>query len=64
MKNTINDCFVDIIGEKPSQNQIDDIIDSIPLDIMNLAIQWGPNDTEFREKVFAWMKENIEIVSS
>lgn len=60
MKDTINDCYVDIFDRKPTQDEIDDIFDSLPTEIVNIAISWGSNDTEFREKVYKWLKENKE----
>lgn len=62
MKDTIHDCFVDIENVKPNEKQLDSIIKSLPIEIKNLAEVWGPYDTEFREKVFSWLKENISKI--
>ncbi|MNJ90014.1 hypothetical protein D3C87_76050 [compost metagenome] len=59
MRDTINDCFVDIENIRPTQEQIDLIIKLLPIDIKNIAELWGQYDTEFREKVYAWLKDNI-----
>lgn len=62
MNDTIHDCYVNVYGKKPSGMELMDIITRLPDDIILLAAQWGPNDTEFRERVFVWLKEQKELV--
>lgn len=61
MKDTIHDCYVSIFDRRPTQDEIDDIFESLPADIINITTLWGPNDTEFRDKVHVWLKENRKI---
>ncbi|MCY9738163.1 hypothetical protein M5X17_31210 [Paenibacillus alvei] len=52
----IQDRFYDIVGIKPSEEQINNIESSLPAEIKALASQWGWDDTEVRDKVFAWIQ--------
>lgn len=61
ISDTINDCYVDVYGVKPSETVINRTYELIPNTIKSLAIKWGGYDTEFRESVYAWMKKKAEV---
>jgi hypothetical protein len=63
LEDTINDCFVDVIGVVPSQTQIKNIAEQLPSSIKNLAAEWGWNDTEVGNKVFRWIEKEKAILS-
>lgn len=56
MRNQLHDCFIDITGAKPSEDQILVIAEEVPTDIKGLAFQWGWFDTEVREKIYLWLE--------
>jgi hypothetical protein len=57
LEDTINDCFIDVIGVVPNQEQIKKIAEQLPSSIKNLAAEWGWNDTEVGDKVFRWIEK-------
>jgi uncharacterized protein YneF (UPF0154 family) len=63
MKDTINDCYVDLFGKRPSEDKIVQIYEQLSSDIKLLADQWGWNDTEVGDMVYKWIKENKEKIS-
>ncbi|MBY3621151.1 hypothetical protein MHB77_31710 [Paenibacillus sp. FSL K6-3166] len=56
MRNQLHDCFLDIRGVKPSEEQIIIVAEEIPSFIKGLAQQWGWFDTEVREKLYLWLE--------
>ncbi|MDP9675238.1 hypothetical protein J2W97_001221 [Paenibacillus jamilae] len=58
MHNQIHDNYYDVYGTVPNDEQIAKIVDSIPDKIKALAMNWGWYDTEVRESVYVWMKQN------
>lgn len=60
MENTINDCFVDVIGRRPTDDEIRTIYVLLPDEVVSLAKQWGWRDTEVRGKVFRWIESNVK----
>lgn len=58
--NTIHDNLVDILKREPIEEEVIKAIGIIPQDIMYIGLQWGYYDTEFREKSFEFLKENIK----
>lgn len=59
-KNTINDCYVDVHGVKPTDEHIAAIFRKIPSDIKELADKWGWYDTEVRGMVYRLIEEEAE----
>jgi hypothetical protein len=57
MKDTINDCFVDVYNRRPFAIEIEHIQKHMPKEIKILAEQWGWNDTEVRDKIYRFIKE-------
>jgi hypothetical protein len=62
MNNTIHDCLVDVIGGTPDEELMIRVIKLLPAEILLLAQQWGPYDTEFRDKVFVWIRDNKKLL--
>ncbi|QOV08429.1 hypothetical protein Kirov_230 [Bacillus phage Kirov] len=58
----IHDCYYDTQGRKPSETVVALLYAEIPMDIKAIAIQWGWNDTEVRDKVYGWMKGRIILL--
>ncbi|CAI8945452.1 transposase [Brevibacillus sp. IT-7CA2] len=56
MRVQVHDCFLDITGTKPNEEQITIIVEEVPTDIKGLALQWGWFDTEVREKIYLWLE--------
>lgn len=56
----INDCFVDIVGRTTTMKERHFINEHLPRGIKILAEQWGWNDTEVGDKVYLWIKDNVE----
>lgn len=51
-EDVINDALVEL-GKVPDELLIASVFDSLPNDVKALAREWGWNDTEVREKVYA-----------
>lgn len=60
MENQINDCFVDFFGRKPNQQELWYLINDFPKEIINLALQYGWNDSEVAYETFRWIKQYKE----
>lgn len=54
----MHDVILEVYGKSPSQEQIQLIWDKTPDYIQGIAIQWGTNDTVFRDDLYEWLKEN------
>lgn len=59
MRDIIHDCFVDVLGTAPSEQQIDEVKNHLPSEITLLAGQLGENDAEVRDQIYVWVNENI-----
>lgn len=59
MRDIIHDCFVDVLGTGPSEQQIDEVLKNLPSEIKLLAEQLGENDAEVRDTIYVWVNENI-----
>ncbi|MDN8593067.1 hypothetical protein Q0V21_30530 [Paenibacillus sp. 11B] len=55
LRNVFHDCLADIKRSKPNEEEITAWVERIPNDIEGLALQWGWNDTEVREKIYMWI---------
>lgn len=62
MNNTIHDCLYDEMGSVPNEELMKKVIKLLPSEILLLAEQWGPYDTEFRDKVSVWIRNNKELL--
>jgi len=54
----MHDVIFDVKGAEPTDEQIQKIWDLLPEDIQGTAIQWGCNDTVFREDLYEWLEDN------
>lgn len=57
METELHDCYVDAFGEIVSTEFIRELYLQVPLDIKQLAVQWGWDDSDVRDKLYVWMKE-------
>lgn len=64
MENTINDCYVDVVGEKPSNEQIEVIYNLLPQHIKDEANMWGWNDTVVGDDVCEWISDNLDKIKT
>ncbi|PGO60610.1 hypothetical protein CN981_08660 [Priestia megaterium] len=56
LRNTIHDCYYDVIGVVPTEEQIMGIYNQLPDYVIDLAEQWGGYDTEVRDSIFVFIK--------
>jgi hypothetical protein len=56
--NAIHDVILSVKGYKPSNEDIQKVWDKLPFEIQILAIQWGSNDTVFRDDLYTWLENN------
>lgn len=59
-QNVIHDSFYDVNDRTPSSSEIKLIEGQLPREIMLLALQWGWNDTEVRESVFRFIRDELD----
>ncbi|MFT4448707.1 hypothetical protein ACMXZI_15520 [Bacillus subtilis] len=55
----IFDCYYDYYGKKLAPSSVVKIHKHLPKDIHLLAEEWGWNDTEVREKIYKWLREEM-----
>lgn len=58
---SVHDVLYDIRHIDPSNETVKMVIERLPNDILEVGKRWGYFDTEFREMVYIWAKENVEI---
>lgn len=64
MRDVIHDCLVDLFPRlEPTDERITAVADGLPQNVKTLAAEWGWNDTEVRDKVFVWIRENADEVA-
>lgn len=63
MENTINDCYVDVLGKKPSNEQINVIYNLLPQHIKDDANKWGWSDTVVGDNVCIWIRDNLDKIN-
>lgn len=56
--NVLADIVMDILREKWDNLQLTELFDELPEHIKGLAVQWGSNDTVFRDEVYRWVRDN------
>lgn len=59
MKDVIHDCFVDVLGTAPSEQQINEVMKNLPAEINLLIEKHGENDPKVRDNIYVWVNENI-----
>jgi len=55
--NAMHDVIFEVVGIKPTNEQIQKIWNGLPEDIQSIAIQWGTNDTVFRDNLYEWLEK-------
>lgn len=59
--NQIHDCFISIYNKEPLDTEILDIMKFIPERILLIGEQYGYYDTEFKEKIYTYIKNNKPV---
>lgn len=60
--NTINDCYVEVVGKKPSHEQINVIYNLLPQHIKDEANTWGWSDTVVGDNICIWISDNLNKI--
>jgi hypothetical protein len=60
--NEMHDVIYEVLGIKPTNDQIQNVWDKLPEDIQGNAIQWGTSDTVFRDDLYEWLEENKLVI--
>lgn len=59
----LKDILFDITGKRDYSNtELAGIFRLLPEDIRNIALQWGMNDTDFRDCAYKWFEANQESI--
>ncbi len=53
----MHDVILEVCGESPSKEEIQSFWDLMPDDVKGTAIQWGCNDTVFRDNMYEWLQK-------
>lgn len=61
MNDRIHDCYREVLGETPSEDEIKRISHIIDEDIKHHADQWGWSDTEVGDMVYEWIEKNYKV---
>jgi hypothetical protein len=56
--NAMHDVIFEVKGFKPTNEQIQEIWDSLPEHIKGVALEWGCDDTVFRDNMYVWLEKN------
>jgi hypothetical protein len=56
----LHDVIFGSIGIKPTNDQIQEIWDNLPNHIKGTAVQWGTNDSVFRDNMYDYLIKNIK----
>lgn len=59
LNDIVHDCYYDAKNSVPTEQKIGEIIAKIPKDIIIIGDQWGWNDTEFRDKLYIWINNDL-----
>jgi hypothetical protein len=54
----MHDVIFEVKGYEPTDAQIQEKWNLLPEGIQGLAIQWGCNDTVFRDEMYKWLGKN------
>lgn len=63
MNDTVHDCLYSAFDKVPTDAVIEKVIEIMPSEISNIAEQWGPNDTEFRDFLYTWIMGNKDLIA-
>ena len=56
----ISDSCNEFLGIDPTLDQVKAIFDSLPRQIIALGIQWGFDDSEVRDELYAYVRDNAD----
>jgi hypothetical protein len=56
----MHDCIETVSGVHSQIEQLVSVFNSLPDDLKNEALEWGMNDTLWRDKFIKWYKEKME----
>lgn len=59
---TIYDACAEFIGAEISSHQSKEVFDILPKEIIGSGIQWGFNDTEVRDNIYCFIRDNSEEI--
>ena len=59
----IHDVILNVISRKPTDEEIRRVWEELPDRIKVTAIEWGTNDTVFRDNMYEWLSENLRTVN-
>lgn len=62
--NAMQDVILSNVGYIPTKQHIQKVWDILPSEIKAIAISWDCSDSVFRDVMFEWCSENIEIINS
>lgn len=57
LNDVVHDCYYDVTGTPPTDQEIESIIKQIPEDILSIGREWGWSDTVFRDGICEWVDE-------
>lgn len=55
----MHDVIVDVVGVTPTNVQIQKLWDEMPEHIKGTAVEWGCNDSVFRDNMYVWLSKNL-----
>ena len=55
--NAMHDVILETKGYNPTDEQIQEIWNSLPEDIKGTALQWGCDDTVFRDNLYVYLSD-------
>jgi len=64
-QDAFNDVIIDALtahnnDTEPTDNQLDKIYNTLPIDIKFIAEQWGLSDTVFKDRVYDYLTEDLK----
>ena len=59
----MHDVIYDVIDREPTDEEILRVWNALPEHIRGDAIQWGCDDTVFRDNMYVWLKKNLPTVN-
>jgi hypothetical protein len=61
--NHMHDVILEVIGRKPTNEEIQRVWEELPDHIKGIATQWGTSDSVFRDNMYEWLSKNLETVN-
>jgi len=54
---SMHDVIMEVFDSEPTNEEIQGFWDIMPEDVKGTAIQWGCNDTVFRDNMYEWLEK-------